>query len=97
MTTLFFAKSRTAMTANVVKRADRRSLILRDDQAFAIYFGEEIIARVWELGLMTDQHPVRRENLLQLSREKLLRDKILLRQRLGPGLKSRTRFEKCLS
>src|SRR6266576_3745471 len=63
---LLFAKSRPAVTANVVKAADRRSLIFRDDQAFAGYFRKEIVARIGELALMSDQHPICREYLLQL-------------------------------
>ena len=47
---LLFAKSRPAVTANVVKGADRRSLIFRDDQAFAGYFRKEIVAQVRRVG-----------------------------------------------
>src|SRR4030095_10049289 len=66
VTILLFAKSRPAVTANVVERADRRSLILPDDQTFAGYFRKEIVARFGELALMADQNPPRREYLLQL-------------------------------
>jgi hypothetical protein len=54
MSILLFAKSRAAMAANVVKGADRRSLIFRDDQAFTGYFSKEIIAGLGELALVAD-------------------------------------------
>ena len=63
---LLFTKSCPAVTANVVKGADCRSLIFRDDQAFTGYFGKEIVARFGELALMADQHPIGREYLPQL-------------------------------
>ena len=63
---LLFAKSRPAVTANVVKPADRRSLIFRDDQAFAGYFRKKIVAGFGELALMAYRHPLGREYLLQL-------------------------------
>ena len=63
---LFLAKSRSAVTANIVKSADRRPLILRDDQTFAGYFRKKIVAGFSELALMAYQHPVAREYLLQL-------------------------------
>ena len=96
MSILFFAKSRPAVTANVVKGADRRSLIFRDDQAFAGYFRKKIIAGFSELALMADQHPIGREYLLQLFSKNLRRNKIALRQRLRAGLKSRGRFAKLI-
>ena len=68
---LFFAKSRPAVTTNVVKRADRRSLILGNDDAFPGYFRKEIVAGFSELALMADQHPIGREYLLQLSGKNL--------------------------
>ena len=66
MSVLLFAKSRPAVTANVVKSADRRSLIFRDDQAFAGYVRKEIVAGFSELALMAHQYPIGREYLLQL-------------------------------
>src|SRR5262249_12940482 len=63
---LLFAKSRPTVTAHIVKRADRRSLILRDDQALAGYFRKEIVAEFGQLALMAHQHPIGREYLLQL-------------------------------
>ena len=63
---LLFAKSRPTMTANIVKRADRRSLIFGNDEAFPSYFRKEIVAGVGELTLMTDQHPFGRKYLLRL-------------------------------
>src|SRR6476646_2536686 len=91
---LLFAKSRPAVTANVIKDADRRSLILRDDQAFACYFCKEIVARFGKLALMADQHPIGREYLLQLFSKNLRRNKIASRQRLHAGLNSRGRIAK---
>ena len=64
MSILLFAKSRPTVTANVVKGADRRSLIFRDDQAFAGYFRKEIVAEFSELALMAHQYPIGREYLL---------------------------------
>src|SRR5262245_1453007 len=88
MSILLFAKSRPAVTANVVKSANRRSLILRDDHTFAGYFRKEIVARFGELVLVADQHPIGCEYLLQLFSKNFRRNKIALRQRFGAGLKS---------
>src|SRR5207244_6843345 len=63
---LIFAKSRAAVATNIVKAADRRSLIFRDDQAFAGYFRKEIVSGFSELALMAHQYPIGREYLLQL-------------------------------
>src|SRR5262249_6208659 len=60
MSILLFAKSRPAVTADVVKGSDRRSLIFGDDQTFAGYFPKEIVAGFGELALMADQHPIGR-------------------------------------
>jgi hypothetical protein len=90
--TSFFAKSRAAVAAHVVKGADRRSLIFRDDQAFAGHFRKKIVAGFGELGLMPDQHPLPREYLLQLFGKNLWRNKKPLTQRLRAGLKSFPRF-----
>jgi hypothetical protein len=97
MSILLFAKLRPAVTANVVKGADRRALIFRDDQAFAGYFRKEIVAGFAELALMTHQHPVGREYLLQLFSKNLRRNKVVLRQRICAGLKSHKRFAKIRS
>ena len=66
MAALIFPEPRSAMTANVVKGADRRSLIFHDDQAFAGYVRKEIVAGFSELALMAHQYPIGREYLLQL-------------------------------
>src|SRR4029078_5311867 len=61
VTILLFAKAGSTVTTNVVKGADRRSLIFHHDEAFAGYVRKEVVAGFGELGLMTDQHPIARE------------------------------------
>jgi len=94
---LFFAESRSAVAANVVKGADRGSLIFRDDQTFTGYLRKEIVAGLGELALMPYQHPIGREYLLQLYSKNLRGNKIALRQGLRARLKSRSRFAKARS
>src|SRR5690349_7618446 len=85
------------MAADVVKGADRGALVFYDDQAFARYFSKRVVTRFGELALMTDQHPVAREYLLQLFSKNLWRNKVALRQRVCAGPQSRNSFAKIRS
>jgi hypothetical protein len=71
MSGLIFPESRPAMTANIVKGADRRSLIPYDDQIFTGYFRDEIITGSFDLVLMPNQHPLRGKNLFLLIRKNI--------------------------
>ncbi len=78
MAALIFPEPRPAMTANVVKGADRRSFIPDDDQTFARDFRNKIITGSCDLVLMPNQHPLLGKNLLLFLRKNFGRDKIAL-------------------
>src|SRR6202008_467010 len=82
MAALIFPEPRPAMTANVVKGADRRSFIPHDNQIFAGDFRNKIITGSCDLVLMPNQHPLFGKNLLLFLCKNFGRDKIALRQAL---------------
>ena len=85
MSALILAEPRPAMTANVVKCADRRIFYPGRRSNFRRRLPKKIITGSCDLILMPNQHPLLGKNLLLFLGKNFGRDKIALRQALGAG------------
>jgi hypothetical protein len=63
MSALRFAHARSAMAANIVKRAHAAALIFHDDQTLACNFRDEEIAGPGELLEPSNANPLARKNM----------------------------------
>ena len=71
------------MATNIVKAVDRSAFIPNNDQALTRDLCGKIITSLRDLTLMSNQHPLLREDLLLLLRKNLRGDEIALGQALG--------------
>src|SRR5262245_14445455 len=77
-----FSEPSSTMPADIIKSTNLGLLIPDYDQAFTRDICQKIITRSRDLTLMSNQDPVSGEDLILLLQEQLLRNEILLRQRL---------------
>src|SRR5436853_2866140 len=82
------------MAAYVVESPHPSLLTAQDDQAFTRHVRHKIIACSRELALMPDALPLGSKDFFALGRKTLLRDKVTLRKRFGPGGEGVGRFAK---
>src|SRR5213082_4024450 len=88
MSVLVPAQPRSSMTTDVVESAYSAALIPNNDQRFVGNFLNEVISRLRDLTLVSDQHPFLRENLFLLLGKNLRRNKIFLFERFRSGRES---------
>src|SRR5205823_7085463 len=94
MSVLVLAQPRSPMTTDVVESAYGAALIPNNDQRFVGNFLNEVISRLRDLTLVSDQHPLLREDLFLLLGKNPRRNKILLFERFRSGRESLGRFTK---
>src|SRR2546422_11327489 len=94
MSVLVLAQPRSPMTTDIVEPAYSAALIPNNDQRFVGNFLNEVISRLRDLTLVSDQHPFLRENLFLLLGKNPRRNKILLFERFRSGRESLGRFTK---
>src|SRR5437868_12835555 len=74
---------------------DRPAFVPDNDQTFAGYFRDKVITRLWNLTLVSNQHPLPGKNLLLFLRKNFRRNKVTLRERLCSSLERLGRLTKC--
>src|SRR5947208_8704300 len=94
MSVLVLAQPRSPMTTDIVEPAYSAALIPNNDQRFVGNFLNEVISRLRDLTLVSDQHPFLRENLFLLLGKNSRRNKILLFERFRSGCESFSGFAK---
>src|SRR5436305_7883066 len=94
MSVLVPAQPRSPMTTDIVETTHGAALIPNNDQRFVGNFLNEVISRLRDLTLVSDQHPFLRENLFLFLGKNSRRNKIFLFERFRSGCESFSGFAK---